>query len=76
MKNCTHCKYAEWKRTAAGKLHPSGEGTCRYEVKMPTLPASMFWHPIIGSLVRGGGINRRVPLNKDCACFAWHKDRK
>lgn len=26
MKNCTDCKHAEWKRTASGKLHPSGAG--------------------------------------------------
>jgi hypothetical protein len=76
MKNCTHCKYAEWKRTATGKLHPSGEGTCRYEVKMPRLPASKYWYGYTAPQPFGGYINRRVPLDKDCACFAWYKDRK
>ena len=33
MKNCTDCKYADWQRTAAGKLHPSGDGECTYEAK-------------------------------------------
>jgi hypothetical protein len=29
MKNCTGCKHAEWKRNAAGNLHPSGVGLRR-----------------------------------------------
>lgn len=36
MKNCNNCKYADWKKTVAGKLHPSGEGKCLYPYKVPT----------------------------------------
>ena len=40
MKDCTHCKHAAWNLTMRGALHPSGEGKCTYEVKLPPLPAS------------------------------------
>jgi hypothetical protein len=39
MKNCTNCTYADWKKTAAGKLHPSGYGKCTNAVKLPKLPS-------------------------------------
>ena len=67
MKNCTHCKYAEWKRTADGKLNPSGYGMCTVEVKIPPLPASMYW--TTPPYARGGVINRNEDFKKDCAYF-------
>lgn len=36
---CTDCRFAEWKRTAAGRLHPSGSGKCTWTVEL-ALPAS------------------------------------
>ena len=72
MKNCTHCKFAQWEKTNAGKRHPSGGGHCTYEYKLPTLPASMFWYGGEFAPARGGGdINRRKELKTDCAYFAW-----
>lgn len=35
MKNCTNCKHAQWNKTAAGRLHPSGDGRCGYPVQLP-----------------------------------------
>ena len=32
---CLTCKFAEWKRTASGRLHPSGDGKCTWT--MPTI---------------------------------------
>jgi hypothetical protein len=58
MKNCTDCKYAEWKRTASGRLHPSREGRCKFPYKVPPLPASMVWtwntapRPVGGDIYR------------------------
>jgi hypothetical protein len=67
VNDCTHCKYAKWERTAAGKLHPSGQGRCGFEVKIPQLPASM--HYLMGNpIIVGGGINRREP-SCDCPYF-------
>jgi hypothetical protein len=71
MKDCTHCKHAAWNLTMRGALHPSGEGKCTYEVKLPPLPASKrwWWSP----RAMGGDINRRKPLTEHCVYWA-HKD--
>ena len=58
MKNCNNCKYADWKKTVAGKLHPSGEGKCLYPYKVPPFPASMYWMNI-ETTPCGGFINRK-----------------
>ena len=72
MKNCTKCKYAAWKHTNAGKLHPSGDGYCTYPYEVPILPASMYWAFWIGSdfpAPMGGHINRKEELKEDCTYF-------
>ena len=68
MKNCTNCKYAEWQKTAAGKLHPSGDGHCRYPYKVPELPSAFYW---VGRAPTpaGGTINRHQDLNDHCVYF-------
>lgn len=75
MKNCTHCKHAVWQKTAAGRLHPSGAGKCGYEVKMPKLPASMWWTGVFGKKAKpfGGHINRHKDLPDHCAFFEREK---
>lgn len=37
---CLGCKFAEWKRTAAGRLHPSKDGKCVW-TSPQILPASL-----------------------------------
>ena len=69
MKNCNGCKYAEWKRTDAGRLHPSGDGKCTYEWKMPPLPQAMFFAGFKPRLL-GGYISRKRELPDHCAYFA------
>ncbi len=68
MKNCTNCKHAAWLRTKSGALHPSGDGKCMWEWKLPKLPASMYFQPT--PYVSGGAINRRKDLPTDCVYFA------
>jgi hypothetical protein len=72
MKNCNKCKHAEWERTKAGKLHPSGSGLCMYPWKMPPLPASKYF---IGGDPKpyGGYVSRKEELKKDCVYFDWRK---
>jgi len=65
MKTCVGCQYAVWKRTKAGRLHPSGDGRCAYEYKIPALPASMYF--IHKPTPCGGLINRHKGLTKPCA---------
>ena len=69
MKTCTHCKYANWKRTPAGKLHPSGEGKCTFPWKLPPLPASMYWVTRDGPTPNGGYVNRREELKDHCTYY-------
>lgn len=65
--SCLECKYADWKRTANGRLHPSGDGKCMYEVITPKLPKakSFFYNPTL----LGGEINRKDEFYVDCPCF-------
>lgn len=68
MKNCTHCKHADWKRTEKGSLHQSGDGRCKFPWKLPQLPACMYW--ITTPSPMGGPINRRQMLKEHCPYFA------
>ena len=38
MKNCNGCRYAEWEKTKAGRLHPSGDEKCTYKGVKSALP--------------------------------------
>jgi hypothetical protein len=67
MKTCLGCKHANWKRTTAGKLHPSGIGRCEYEVKIPVLPLSMTW--ILNQVPLGGNIERHKNFLDHCPCY-------
>ena len=58
---CLTCNLAEWDRTESGRLHPSGDGRCRWKFVMPTVAAAFYWtgynaqHPVPS----GGSIERR-----------------
>jgi len=69
VKKCNDCKYAEWAVTAKGRLHPSGDGKCKYPYVLPALPRAMYW---IGGNVApcGGHINRRTEFKEHCAYFS------
>lgn len=71
MKNCTKCKHADWHKTAAGKLHPSGDGVCKYPWKLQKIPAAMCWAGRGEPKLTGGHINRRKELNDHCVYFEW-----
>lgn len=55
---CLDCKLADWQRTAAGKLHPSGDGRCLWEMPKIRLPVSMYFVTGASKPV-GGHINRK-----------------
>ena len=40
---CVDCKFAEWKKTANGRLHPSGDGRCLWQYPDIKLPISMYF---------------------------------
>lgn len=70
---CSGCRFASWKMTASGRLHPSGDGVCTYEWVLPPLPASMYWVGWLGGCPTpsGGYINRHgYGLEiRACVCF-------
>jgi hypothetical protein len=71
MKNCTDCKHAQWRRTKAGSLHPSGDGRCGYPYKLPPLPAAMKWRTYMGPVEPVNfPINRRVDLPDHCVYWS------
>lgn len=69
-RNCLNCVYAEWKKRKNGTLHPSGDGFCKYEIRLPNLPKCFYWVaiPIVGH----GYINRH---NQKIDCPCW-KEKK
>lgn len=75
MKDCTHCKYAQWDRTAAGKLHPLGTGKCAYPYKVPKLPESMYWKGSVPA-PSGGYISRKDRLKDDCVYYGRKREDK
>jgi hypothetical protein len=67
--NCIGCKYAQWKTTKTGRLHPSGEGQCTFPVRIPVLPLAFHW--LGGSLtLLGGFILRKRGWYENCPTFA------
>ena len=73
MKTCVGCKYAKWARTDAGKLHPSGQGHCEYDYKVPALPSSMYWLASRPPSPDGGYISRREEHKEHCPYFVRAK---
>lgn len=67
---CVGCKYAEWRKTSAGRLHPSGGGKCKYpiEKEFQLLPAAFFWVSAKPP-ISGGYISRRQLLETDCPFY-------
>jgi len=50
---CLTCRWAEWYKTANGRLHPGGDGKCGWEMPEIRLPA-VYYYPADTS-------RRRVP---------------
>lgn len=65
---CLGCRYANWQKTATGRLHPNGQGKCERLRAHPLdlrLPASFYW--LSGSpMPAGGHIERNHPLREKC----------
>jgi len=75
MSDCNDCKFAEWQRTAKGRLHPSGNGKCTWKGwKEWKMPAS-FYYPSQANMRSvaapdGGYINRKTPHSaSECSLF-------
>ncbi len=68
MTRCEDCKFADWKRTANGRLHPDKSGRCTFEVVIPALPRSRYWQSR-GPVPSGGYIERGKLDEIECPTF-------
>jgi hypothetical protein len=59
MKDCNGCKYANWKRTVAGRLHPSKAGRCMFQ-----------WKPVVVPLAYKY-VSRNPRLPKPNGAYIW-----
>jgi hypothetical protein len=64
MNSCLHCRYAEWAKTANGRVHPTKVGQCTYELTLH-VPMSYSMMPLV---IKGGYIWRKNPKEK-CPTF-------
>lgn len=71
--NCVDCVFASWKRTGAGRLHPSGDGTCtwRQTVALPRVGGTS-WYRANPLEIVGGFINRHDRPSTPCLTFVPH----
>jgi len=70
MNSCLNCKFAEWRRTANGRLHPDQTGRCRWVMPDIKIPSAFYWNGFIGrkevpAPCGGGFIERDLP-HADC----------
>ena len=73
---CEGCKFADWKRTANGRLHPDGYGKCKWEktFRIAGSCRSGIWgtdgQPITLS---GGTINRKKGEEHPVTCDTFQR---
>lgn len=74
---CETCKFANWRRTDAGRLHPSGEGRCTwrktFRVSGSTAGAKLytgFGEPITAI---GGHISRKKGAEFPAKCDTFQR---
>ena len=65
---CLTCKLAEWKRTENGRLHPNGQGKCRWKPAHIPTPKAWNWGwrhytELTQPVPRWGEIDRRPRAN-------------
>ena len=68
---CMTCQFANWRKTASGKMHPTGEGKCTYALSEMIIPASYYWIGFRekGPMPSGGRIDRRAPFSRRCPTY-------
>ena len=74
MKTCDDCKYANWKRTKNGRLHPNKSGRCTYPWECPKLPAAFDWLADGAPTPWGGHIERGEEHKKHCPYWTRRED--
>lgn len=66
---CDDCRFAEWKRTSNGRLHPDKSGRCKRLEQHPLdlrLPSAFWWMSNHLPSPNGGWIERGRDLPEKC----------
>ena len=66
---CDDCDFADWDRTANGRLHPKKGGKCKRLERHPLdlrLPAAFYWMSSKGAMPFGGYIERGQEHKEKC----------
>jgi len=64
---CMTCRFAEWKKTTNGRLHPSKDGRCTWPQPDFAIPvAFQFPYHRDSLLLSGGYITREERFMKEC----------
>jgi hypothetical protein len=76
--DCLSCRFALWRRTSTGRLHPSGDGRCMWKGWRDwKIPGCMYyaWSGAtqLAPKPDGGHINRREPITS-CPCWEAIQD--
>jgi hypothetical protein len=68
---CLTCKYADWNKTAGGRLHPDGYGRCTYPIPELIIPKVFYWIGFGHGQPRpnGGIIERRNGDDRPCPTY-------
>lgn len=65
---CLNCKHASWKKTLNGRLHPSGDGLCTFQLVMPPIPKACYILFNREIVLHGRSISRHE-AHSDCPCW-------
>lgn len=68
--NCDTCKFADWKRTSNGRLHPNKSGKCTFVWTPPPLPKAFYFYGSSHARPNGGSIERGSSLTDGCPCYS------
>ena len=70
---CDKCKFANWKRTSNGRLHPDGTGRCTYAARHAVPASTPSWGMNLDHdrmmVVQGGHISRGHDWSGPCALY-------
>ena len=69
---CYGCVFADWELTKKGKLHPKGNGQCRWKKKI-ILPISSAHYERFKDEISGGYIWRFSERSDVCECREENK---
>lgn len=68
---CLTCKFANWRKTATGRLHPGGDGRCGWKMPAIAIPKAFYYSSTRDGSVpapSGGGYIERKDATRTAGC--------